>query len=125
MRKYDKRPKRYPMVFFLGLFMTAPALHAEVRYEGKALRDPFAEPGGDKAFKIAAKTGAGKGTEPLALQGILYGPEHPHAIISGKIYTLDDKVGDWKVTRMEKDKVVLSQDGKEYILKLTPRKTSR
>ena len=111
---------------FLTIFAgTAPAF-AAVRYDGKGLRDPFSDPM-DLLTPIKKDTpdfdiqGA---VNSLKLEGVLYGTAHPRAIINGKIYALGDNLGTWKVMRVEKDNVVFSVNGKEYILKTTPRKMS-
>ena len=101
---------------------TAPVF-AEVHYEGKGLRDPFTDPLDLTPTKKDTMDYDIQGAvSSLKLQGVLYGTQHPRAIINGKIYAIGDRLGAWKVTRVEKDNVVFSVSGKDYILKTTPRK---
>ena len=106
------------------VFLSAAPALAAVRYNGKALRDPFTDPNAvvakvdsDQTMQTAFKT--------LKLQGILYSAENPRAIVNGKIVAIGgDVAGQAKVTAIHRDSVVLSANGKTYTLNETIRKTS-
>jgi hypothetical protein len=56
---------------------------------------------------------------PLKLQGILYNPKQPSAMISGKTLFVGDKLGDSRVAAIDKDSVVLVGAGQTNVLNLS------
>ena len=105
------------------VFAASPAF-AAVHYNGKALRDPFTDP----TIVNVPKTDPDQmqnDYKSLHLQGILYSLENPRAIVNGNILGVGDKaIGESTVAAINKDNVVLSANGKTFILKETMRKTS-
>ena len=108
---------------FIGPVSAESPYSVEVHYTGGDLRDPFLD---QAATQTTDDTeGVEKAIKRLKLQGILFSPENPRAIISGSIYQEGSKIGTTgKVLRIEKDGVTLDVRGKEYFIKQTMRKTS-
>ena len=120
------RKNRAIACLLIAIFPGVTRVHAQVQYEGKGLRDPFTDSADTAAPKSGSDIDAGLTMAGLHLDGVIYGTEHPRAIISGKILGVGDKFGAWKVVRMEKDGVVLLVNGKELVLKQTSiKQTSR
>lgn len=74
-------------------------------------RDPFMAQG-----KLAKK-GPSR-PEALALSGIIWDEKKPAAIINDNIVSVGDEIQGKKVIKIEKNKVILQEDGEEYILRL-------
>jgi hypothetical protein len=55
---------------------------------------------------------------PLKLQGILYNPKQPSAMISGRTVFVGDKVGDLRVAAIGKDSAILVGAGQTNVLSL-------
>jgi len=54
----------------------------------------------------------------VVLEGIIYDPKGDRfAIINSKVVKMSDNVGGFLVVLIEKDRVVLSKDGQEFILR--------
>jgi hypothetical protein len=56
---------------------------------------------------------------PLRLQGILYRPGHPAAMIGGKMVFIGDKLGEWRVSAIDQESATLIAAGQTNILTLT------
>ena len=62
-------------------------------------------------------TGAGA-TQAISLSGIIWDEENPAAMIGDRIVKEGDMVGKKKVKKIQEDKVILIEAGKEHILEL-------
>ena len=56
---------------------------------------------------------------PPKLQGIMYQPGHPAAMISGKMVFIGDKLGAWRVAAIDQESATLIGAGQTNILTLT------
>lgn len=56
--------------------------------------------------------------EGMSLEGIIYSEENPAVVINGEILRENETIGDYLVLEIERERVVLKKDGKEYELKL-------
>jgi hypothetical protein len=56
---------------------------------------------------------------PLRLQGILFNPRRPSAMISGKTVFVGDKVGGFRVAAIDQDSVTLAGAGQTKVLSLS------
>lgn len=54
--------------------------------------------------------------DSMNLSGIIWDPEGSLALINGKEVKVGDMVGSFKVKRIEKDRVILSFEGKDFLL---------
>jgi hypothetical protein len=99
-------------------------------YDPTKERDPFAKAGTTKA---ATTNLASAATFVFRLDGILFEPTHPSAIVNGKLLTLDKIVslkggnGEIQVKAVEivRDRVVLEAGGKRIELQINPVKPAR
>ncbi len=55
---------------------------------------------------------------PLRLQGILYNPKRPSAMISGRTVFVGDRLGEFRVMTIDKDSATLVGDGQTNVLSL-------
>ncbi len=55
---------------------------------------------------------------PLRLQGIVYHPKRPSAMINGKIVFIGDKIRDFRVLAIDKDTATLAGGGQTNVLSL-------
>jgi hypothetical protein len=55
---------------------------------------------------------------PLKLEGILFHPANPAAMIAGKTLFINDKLGDWRVVAITRDSATLSNAGHTNVLTL-------
>ena len=110
--------------FFVCLTLLAahPLESAEpVQYTGKALRDPFVDVMENRPVDDSAAMQ--QSVSAMTVQGILYAMENPVAIIDGKIYRVGSRLGAGEVVRIEKEGVIVSQNGKQITLKQSRGKT--
>ena len=56
--------------------------------------------------------------EPIDLNGIMYTPERPLAIINGSVLGEGDYIDKFKISKIEKDSVKITSEGQEFIIKL-------
>jgi hypothetical protein len=74
------------------------------------------------ASQPAAPVAIEKPTTPpqaqLKLDGILFDPAHPAAMIGGKMLFINDKFGDWEVVAINKQSATLSNAGQTKVLSL-------
>ena len=75
-------------------------------------RDPFAKLQTEKEEK---KVG---GVSKLKLGAIMWDDKNPSVFINGKIVGVGDKIDDKTVKQIERDRVVLTDGIKDYVLKL-------
>lgn len=54
----------------------------------------------------------------MSLEGIIYTREDPVAIINSEVLRQADQIGEYVVLKIEREKVILKKEGKEYNLKL-------
>lgn len=83
---------------------------AREKDDGVWVRDPF-------SGKTYSRLGDG-GYVPLELSGILWDPKTPTALIDGQVVKEGDTVGTFRVIRIEKEAVILSDGTKEVDLRL-------
>ncbi len=67
------------------------------------------------SVKAAAATAP---ATPLKLEGIVFHPTHPAAMIAGKMLFINDKVGDWQGVGISRDSATLSNAGQTNVLSL-------
>ena len=97
----------------LGLLIAATGLFAvsEVTYDSGNRRDPFVPLTEEDSISAAASSSG------IKLEGIIYDPgERSMAILNGKAYQTGEAVGNAKVVKILKDRVVISVDGEEKTL---------
>ena len=75
-------------------------------------RDPFANLQTEKEEKQAGSA------SKLKLGAIMWDDKNPSAFISGKFVSAGDKVEDKTVKKIERDRVILTDGIKDYVLKL-------
>ena len=56
--------------------------------------------------------------ELIDLKGIMYTPEKPRAVINGSVLGEGDYMGNFKISKIEKDSVKVISEGQEFIIKL-------
>jgi len=66
----------------------------------------------------SVKAAATPPATPLKLEGIVFHPTHPAAMIAGKMLFINDKVGDWQVVGISRDSATLSNAGQTNVLSL-------
>lgn len=57
---------------------------------------------------------------PLKLQGIVYNPRRPSALINGRVVFVGDRIRDLKISAIHADNVVLTGVGRTNLLNLEP-----
>lgn len=57
---------------------------------------------------------------PLKLQGIVYNPRRPSALINGRVVFVGDRIRDLKISAIHADNVVLTGMGRTNLLSLEP-----
>jgi hypothetical protein len=67
---------------------------------------------------VPAEKPAVPAAPPLKLEGIVFHPAHPAAMIAGKTLFLNDTLGDWRVVAITRDSATLSNAGQTNILTL-------
>lgn len=99
-----KRKLRTGCLLVLLGFLFPAGAHGE---EAVWKESPFLA---ERGSKPDSKPGPGRGT--LQVQGILWDPEAPTAIVDGRVIGVGDSVGSWKVAEIRKDNLLLaSPDG--------------
>ncbi len=81
------------------------------------------DPWGDSPFLIdrgsrttpLLEQAAAKGTH--LLNGILWDPQSPSAIINNRVLTRGDRLGEWSIVEIQKDHVVLSNGAETKVLR--------
>ena len=56
--------------------------------------------------------------EPIKLQGIMFHPAHPAALIGGKALFVGDKLGDWRVAAIGHESATLISAAQTNVLTL-------
>jgi hypothetical protein len=111
----------WPVVIILLLLLLAALFiaisagsHAEKKIVAEPLPAPVVQAAAAPATPPAAPAPeALKSTAPKAarLQGIVYDPVHPYAIVSGKTVFVGDSVDGMRVTAISRDAVTLAGNG--------------
>jgi hypothetical protein len=57
---------------------------------------------------------------PLKLQGIVFNPRRPSALINGRVMFVGDRVRDLRITAIHPDDVVLAGANRTNVLSLEP-----
>ena len=93
----------------LGFVLSAGGSCAPVFGEPEWGENPFIA---DRDRQAPAAAPKAPEEEKILLQGILWDPLAPTAIVSNRVVARGDRVGRWEVREIQKDRVVLS-DGSE------------
>jgi hypothetical protein len=79
------------------------------------------------ATPVAAATNQATASEPdaavpapLKLQGIVFNPKKPSALINGRVMFVGDRIRDFHITAIHQDEVVLTGGGQTRVLRLEP-----
>jgi hypothetical protein len=67
---------------------------------------------------VPAETPPAPKTAPLKLQGILFDPAHPAAMISGRTLFIGEKLGEWRVVSISQESATLVNAGQTNFLAL-------
>jgi hypothetical protein len=90
----------------------------EFVYDAQEKRDPFI-PLVSSDGRILEPRLSRKTKDALYLEGIMYDPAGlSYAVINAEVARVGDPVGDYKVIKIESQKVTLLKDGKEVELKM-------
>ncbi|MDP3732718.1 MAG: hypothetical protein Q8R31_06855 [Candidatus Omnitrophota bacterium] len=106
-------------ILVLGFLTLSPLLFAqdEFKYDAKGKRNPFiplVTPDGRLLRLEKEKTASG-----LLLEGIIYdGRGLSYAIVNGEVVKVSDKVGDYQVLKIEKNKIVFIKGGQNLEVEL-------
>ena len=99
-----------------GLILSAGALllWTETACSAEWGDSPFiAERGGSKG-RVSSSASV---EENLLLQGILWDPKAPTAIVNNRVVGAGDRVGSWSVVEVRKEEVVLSDGSNRRVLR--------
>ncbi len=91
---------------------------AAFRYDANDKRDPFI-PLVDKSGNLLPEFRPAGSQIELNLEGIVFSDKgDSYALISGEVLRAGDSIGDYKVIKIERNKVVLNRAGEEFVLNL-------
>lgn len=91
----------------------------QFRVMSSMVRDIFAEPKAPVSDKEAEKKAEKKPPPPpTSLKGTIVGGKKPIAIINGRFVHVGDLVGEYRVVRIDKDKVLLSSGEHAIVLEV-------
>ncbi|MBI4342164.1 MAG: hypothetical protein HY599_02215 [Candidatus Omnitrophica bacterium] len=123
-----RRPLRLAAVLAGAGMLGAPAawaaaetvkLEAPFRYNSKGRRDPFAPLVRDGQLVSVAQSAPVQTSHPM-LHGILWDPDGQSiALINDMEAKVGDTIGDYQVTEIRYDAVVLSNGGEPLVLEIT------
>jgi len=103
------------LLLFAGLFIAISAgSHAEKKIVAEPLPAPMVQAAAAPAPPPAAPAPEAiksKAPKRARLQGIVYDPVHPYAIVSGKTVFVGDSVDGMRVTAISRDAVTLAGNG--------------
>lgn len=114
VRKIRLKLAKYAKIIALWSFALAAVPAHAVEYAADGLRDPFRPLIGDNG----PVSGPAVPAEGFTLQGILWSPASPQAIVNGQVVKPGDRVEGAEVAAIERRLVRLSIDGEERILTL-------
>ena len=106
-------------LFIVFCLLTAVPAHAEVRYTGAAVRDPFsADPSKQRrAPAVDEATSIEKQLQTMTIEGLVASSKNPRAIINGKIYRIGEEIKPGlKIKHIDKSGVLLASSDKEMLL---------
>lgn len=90
----------------------------QFKYEGKDRRDPFV-PLVNEQGKITTSSSAVGSIKDIVLEGIVWDPKGGSiVIINQNILKEQDFIGDYQLTKIESDRVILKKANKEYVVEL-------
>jgi hypothetical protein len=104
-------------VIFIGLIIfVSLRIYSQTKY-------PYSDSERDPLLPLVTKTGQillrkPAGTKGLVLKGIVYADGASEAIIGEEIFKENDKVGEYQIKKIGKNKVILKKDKELLILKL-------
>jgi len=106
-------------ILFLSIFWNFSFAQEAFTYDAKGKRDPFiplVTPEGRLLKLDREETSSGLG---LLLEGIIY-DEHglSYAIVNGEVVNIGDKVGDYQVLKIEKNKIIFIKGGQTTEIQL-------
>lgn len=106
------RPARAPKPSASSLAL-APIQSSPPQAPPSATRQSRYSDWGDNPFvvdrrKATASTPAPAGSKGLILNGILWDPKVPSAIVNSRLVTVGDHLDHWQVIEIQKDRVILS-----------------
>jgi type II secretory pathway component PulC len=88
-------------------------------YDEKGKRDPF-HPLVDKDGRYLVEIELPFSSDVLNLSGILWDPQgKSSALINNQVVRVGDSIGGFAVKDISKDSVIISKDGKKFILKIS------
>ena len=105
-------------VFAVSIFFQGSSWAVE--YTGQDARDPFSSPGilsGSRPDSGGTAVSDSPETLPLRLQGIIWVPKKPRAIINGRRVVEGAEINGAKVVEIRKKEVTILFNGREVILK--------
>ena len=97
------------LAVFLGCLLAAPVFG-----EPEWGENPFLSERNSPKPDEAAE---GSPEEVILLQGVLWDPKAPTAIINNRVISKGDPVGRWEVEEIQKDQVVLSDGSETRVLR--------
>ena len=115
------------VLLFVGIFLAvSPGSHEpqKTAADPVAATAPVVEPApAPKPAPVepVAPAAAAPAPKPVRLQGIVYDPVHPYAIISGKTVFVGDLVDGQRVTAISSDAVTLTANGQTNQLRVGQR----
>ena len=91
------------------------ALSKSTILERKAGKSRFAKMERNPFTKTAVQSEV---ASPVVLQGIIYDPKQPIALVNGETKSIGDEVGGMKILEIEPDSVLFEKDGQEIKMRL-------
>lgn len=85
-------------------------------YDAGKTRDPFDDYLPKKPVMPDTQGGGSVSLPTLTIQGIVFKSDNPYAIINDKVVRTGDTVDGVEVTKIEKDRIIVSHMGKEHYL---------
>lgn len=98
---------------FSGFAFCEEPAPSEFVYDSHGKKDPFTAPVVGGAEKTSADILAG-----VRLEGIIWDPETPIAIINDKVMGIGDEVAGAKIVEIKQNEVIFDLDGKKVNVKL-------
>ena len=108
------------LIPFLLMTGVVTASAAEMRYTGADLRDPFVTLSQEKPvdeFLLVEQR-----LKSMNVEGLLLSPTNPRAIIGGKIYRIGSVLDVGKISRIDKEGVAVTVNGREVVIEQKIRK---
>lgn len=95
------------------------SLSVPISFEEKEIEESAIKEGwGRDPFLFGASTATGFGIEGFILNGIVWDKDNPYAIINNDVVKIGDKIGDIAVVEINKESVIVEEDGEQHTLEL-------